>query len=96
MSELPVSVGWYVKKYGYKTDTCLFRVMDEYAAHVTAEKDKEIERLRDLVTCLIENDPDDVISDGGHTVLEHWRHDARRAINYVNPFAALEGEKGEG
>lgn len=40
----------------------------------------EICMLRELVKCLIENDPHDVISDAGHTVIEHWRHDARRAL----------------
>jgi len=43
----------------------------------------ERNRLRDLVQCLVDNDPDETISDAGHTVLEHWRHDARTALrNY--------------
>lgn len=37
-------------------------------------------RLRDLVQCLVDNNPDDTISDAGHTVLEHWRHDARAVL----------------
>ena len=40
----------------------------------------ENKALRGLVNVLLENDPDDPISDGGHTVLELWRHDARKAL----------------
>ncbi len=40
----------------------------------------EIERLCDLVKTLVENDPMDPISDGGHVVLDLWRHDARKAL----------------
>lgn len=40
----------------------------------------EIERLRALVNCLVENDPDEPISDSGHVVLDLWRHDARKAL----------------
>jgi hypothetical protein len=40
----------------------------------------EIERLRDLVRCLIENDPDEPIADNGMTVLDQWRKDARRTL----------------
>lgn len=40
----------------------------------------ERNQLRSLVECLVENDPDDTISDAGHTVLEHWRHDARSIL----------------
>lgn len=40
----------------------------------------EIKRLRDLVQTLIENDPDEPISDGGHVVLDLWRHEARQAL----------------
>ena len=41
----------------------------------------EIERLRKLITVLIENDPNDDVCDGGHTVLDLWRHDARNALS---------------
>lgn len=40
----------------------------------------ENKRLRELVLCLIENDPNDPISDAGHVVLDLWRHDARKAL----------------
>lgn len=37
---------------------------------------REVERLRDLVDCLIENDPNDGAADAV-TVLDVWRKDAR-------------------
>lgn len=37
-------------------------------------------RLRELVRCLVENDPNEAISDAGHSVLDLWRHDARKAL----------------
>ena len=40
---------------------------------------QEIERLRDLVNCLIENDPNDYAADAA-TVLDVWRKDARDLI----------------
>ena len=40
----------------------------------------EIERLHDLVRTLIENDPQEPISDAGHVLLDLWRHDARKAL----------------
>jgi len=42
--------------------------------------DDENKRLRELVLCLIENDPSDAISDAGHNVLDLWRHDARKVL----------------
>jgi hypothetical protein len=47
------------------------------------ERDKaeaESGRLRSLVRCLLDNEPDDVVADGGITVLMVWRQDARRAL----------------
>lgn len=35
----------------------------------------------ELIEVLVENDPGDSIADGGHTVLDLWRHDARRALS---------------
>jgi hypothetical protein len=29
---------------------------------------------------MIENEPDELVADGGHTVLDLWRHDARAAL----------------
>ena len=46
----------------------------------SAEAADEIEKLRELVRCLVENDPQDPISDGGHVVLDLWRRDARKAL----------------
>lgn len=40
----------------------------------------EIDRLRDLIRTLVENDPQEPISDGGHVVLDLWRHEARQAL----------------
>lgn len=39
-----------------------------------------IERLRAHIAVLIENDPDEPISDAGHTVIDLWRHEARAMI----------------
>lgn len=39
----------------------------------------EIERLRELVRCLVENDPNDYAADTV-TVLDVWRKDARKAL----------------
>lgn len=38
------------------------------------------EELRDLVQCLLDNDPAAHVSDGGVTVLDVWREDARRVL----------------
>lgn len=46
------------------------------------------ERVADLVKLvrdMIENDPDETIDDVGHTVLDHWRHDARRLLGIPPP-----------
>lgn len=40
----------------------------------------ENKRLRRLVQDLIDNDPDESISDSGHSVLDLWRHEARKAL----------------
>lgn len=40
---------------------------------------REVERLREMVNCLIENDPNDYAADAV-TVLEVWRNDARDLI----------------
>jgi hypothetical protein len=37
-------------------------------------------RLAGLIRVLLENEPHDAVSDGGHTVLDLWRHDARAAL----------------
>jgi len=91
MSELPLSVGWYVKKYGYKTDICLFRAMDEYAAHVTAEKDKEIERLRKAIQALL-NCP--AIADGELNHPDWGCGETAQAESFAR--SVLNGEKADG
>lgn len=40
----------------------------------------ENKRLRKLAQDLIDNDPDEIISDAGHSVLDLWRHEARKAL----------------
>lgn len=40
----------------------------------------ENERLRGLVECLLDNEPDEPIADNGMTVLDGWRIEARRAL----------------
>ena len=42
---------------------------------------EKIKRLTDLVSCLVQNKPEDAISDAGHTVYDLWQHDARRELN---------------
>jgi hypothetical protein len=37
-------------------------------------------RLRELVRILLDNDPDDLIADGGLTVLDGWRDSARKLL----------------
>jgi len=39
-----------------------------------------LERRGRLIDCLLDNDPEEVISDAGHTVLQAWRHDAEREM----------------
>ncbi len=38
------------------------------------------EKLTELVKLLVDNDPAESVSDGGHTVLDLWRHNAREAL----------------
>ena len=38
------------------------------------------DKLANLVETMIENDPDDIIADGGHVMIDLWRHDARQAL----------------
>lgn len=56
----------------------------------TAERDalqRRVRKLEYLVQCLLDEDPNDLAADGGVTVLDVWRKEAR---------AALEGEKKDG
>ena len=45
------------------------------------EAQAKVKRYENLIRAMIENEPDDAVSDGGHTVLDLWRHDARAALN---------------
>lgn len=40
-----------------------------------------VKTLEDLVQCLIDNDPEDLIADGGIRVIDGWRKDAERALS---------------
>ena len=40
-----------------------------------------LETARDLIVCLLENEPSDAIDDVGHVVLDLWRHDARNFLD---------------
>lgn len=45
-----------------------------------------IASLENLIRAMIENEPDDIVADGGHTVLDLWRHDARAALKETGSF----------
>lgn len=38
------------------------------------------DRMQKLIQDLIDNDPNELISDAGHSVLDLWRHEARKAL----------------
>lgn len=62
---------------------------DEHGNQVCTRPQKSlVDELRRLVTDMLENDPADYVSDGGHTVLDLWRHDARKALNSGKEGAA--------
>lgn len=42
---------------------------------------KRITSLESLISVLLENNPSDAVSDGGHTVLDLWLYHARAALN---------------
>lgn len=43
----------------------------------------ENKRLRELVECLLDNDPAEPIADNGMTVLDGWRVHAKHALGRV-------------
>ena len=55
-------------------------VKPAYSKAVEYVRIDEAENLRELIRCLVENDPMDPISDAGHVLLDLWRHDARKAL----------------
>jgi hypothetical protein len=44
------------------------------------ESARRVERLEKLVRDMIENEPDELVADGGHTVLDEWRYYARTLL----------------
>lgn len=44
-----------------------------------------IASLENLIRAMIENEPDDIVADGGHTVLDEWRYNARAALKETKP-----------
>lgn len=47
-------------------------------------------RATNLIECLVENDPDEAISDAGHTVLDKWRYDAKDFLASLHREAIAE------
>ena len=44
------------------------------------ESARRVERLEKLVRDMIENEPDQLVADGGHTVFDEWCYYARAAL----------------
>jgi hypothetical protein len=53
------------------------------------ELDGLIERAKVLIECLLDNDPDETISDGGHVVLDLWRDDARKWLTKADALSSI-------
>lgn len=51
------------------------------AVNALPELVAKVKRYESMIRVLLENEPDDAVSDGGHTVLDLWRHEARAALN---------------
>lgn len=67
----------------------LIAALDAAEARIKSAEAR-VKKLEDLIHVLVDNDPNDTISDSGHTVLDLWRHDARAAIA-VSPYT-LKGD----
>lgn len=67
------------RKIKYMGD-CKCRNCQLVPLNVIDEQILHIDRLRDLVKTLIENDPDAPIADNGMTVLDGWRERATRVL----------------
>jgi len=57
------------------------RVAKDTIAALTEMKARE-GRFVKLIECLLDNDPDDAIADGGHVVLDLWRHEAAKELGH--------------
>jgi hypothetical protein len=57
---------------------------------LTARDNTALREARSLLKTLIENDPNDSISDAGHVVLDLWRHEARQVMSRID--TALAGD----
>ena len=67
----------YIGDEAHADRATLLRALDAMA--------EENARLKTLIRAMIENEPHDAVSDGGHTVLDLWRHDARAALKETKP-----------
>ena len=63
------------RAHDHYIDDVLTRLQDQ----VEAQAD-EIRLLRALVRTMVDEDPNDMAADGGVTVLDVWRKEARRAL----------------
>lgn len=67
-------------------DYALFECTEPNAALIVAAVNslsgliERVETAEYLIRVLIENDPDELIADGGHTVLDEWRYRAREFL----------------
>lgn len=67
-------------KYSYQCDENWNGSQHEYVRADLCVPLADVMELVSLIDCLIQNNPDDSISDSGHTVLQLWRHDAQKAL----------------
>jgi hypothetical protein len=61
-------------------------VTDDFRAQPQSPAVRYVRTLEDLIQCLIDNDPDEPISDAGHTVIDQWRKDAERVLSVTRPL----------
>jgi len=53
--------------------------VDQYHYRLT-QVEKQNDKLTNLVKLLLDNDPGEAVADGGRTILDLWRHNAREAL----------------
>lgn len=78
---LPPDVESYLKSEMSGKDNSATTEMLKAAVVKIEERDRRIEELEGLVKVLVENDPNEFVSDGGHTVLDLWRSNARATLS---------------